>query len=98
VVGDKDVWAYDKRFHISMEESLKVPYIEPPPEFQPGWKMIEGGWVVVRLGLKGCAAMRWDASRWTAAVFSSRQLARIGEVEGAGLSAASILPPMQASP
>jgi hypothetical protein len=52
VAGDKDVWAYDKRFHTSLEESLTVPSIEPPPEYQEGWKTIEGrgvaGWVVYR--------------------------------------------------
>lgn len=42
VAGDKDVWAYDKRFHTSLEESLTVPSIEPPPEYQEGWKTIEG--------------------------------------------------------
>jgi hypothetical protein len=40
--GDKDVWAYDKRFHTSLEESLRVPPIEMPPAYQPGWKTIEG--------------------------------------------------------
>ncbi|EFN56336.1 hypothetical protein CHLNCDRAFT_144797 [Chlorella variabilis] len=40
--GDKDVWAYDKRFHTSLEESLKVPMIPTPPDFQKGWKTIEG--------------------------------------------------------
>lgn len=52
--GDKDVWAYDKRFHTSLEESLKVPMIPTPPDFQKGWKTIEG---VTRLaGLPALAA------------------------------------------
>ncbi|KAL4420198.1 hypothetical protein ABPG77_011414 [Micractinium sp. CCAP 211/92] len=43
LADNKDVWAYDKRFHTSLEESLKVPPIPLPPTFQEGkWKFIEG--------------------------------------------------------
>lgn len=34
LADNKDVWAYDKRFHTSLEESLKVPPIPLPPTFQ----------------------------------------------------------------
>lgn len=33
MAGD-DVWAYDKRFHTALEESLRVPPITTPPPFQ----------------------------------------------------------------
>lgn len=37
------MWGYDKRFHTSIEDSLKVPHIEEPPQWQPGkWKFVEG--------------------------------------------------------
>jgi hypothetical protein len=43
IEGDQDVWKYDKRFHTSLEDSLRVPPIETPPEYQPDkWKTIEG--------------------------------------------------------
>ena len=41
--GCRHVVQYDKRFHTSLEESLKVPLIPEPPPFEPGkWKFIEG--------------------------------------------------------
>ena len=33
-LDNQDVWAYDKRFHTALEESLTVPAIEAPPAFQ----------------------------------------------------------------
>jgi hypothetical protein len=44
LVGDNDVWKYDKRFYTSAEVALKVPLIEEPPEvYEAGkWKFIEG--------------------------------------------------------
>lgn len=40
---DKDVWGYDKRFHVDASEVAVVPMIDLPPPFEKGkWKFIEG--------------------------------------------------------
>ncbi len=40
---DKDVWGYDKRFHVDASEVAVVPTIDLPPPFEKGkWKFIEG--------------------------------------------------------
>ena len=64
--GNADVWAYDKRFHTSMEESLKVPPIEQPPAFQVGAGgdagRRAGNVGRIGVGLSG-SAVRWMTSR-----------------------------------
>lgn len=59
LADNKDVWAYDKRFHTSLEESLKVPPIPMPPPFQAG-------------GGRGPAGRLWggDVDRGQCAVLS----------------------------
>ena len=43
MADNKDVWAFDKRFHTSLEESLAVPAIPDPPPYEEGkWKFVEG--------------------------------------------------------
>ena len=42
-LDDKDVWGYDKRFHVEPSEVSVVPKIDLPPPFEQGkWKFIEG--------------------------------------------------------
>ena len=42
-LDDKDVWGYDKRFHVDPSEVINVPKITPLPPFKEGeWKFIEG--------------------------------------------------------
>jgi len=36
IEGDQEVWQYDKRFHTSLEDSLRVPAIDTPPQYQVG--------------------------------------------------------------
>ena len=50
-MDNQDVWAYDKRFHTALEESLTVPAIEAPPAFQA-----RSGW------LQRCYACPWPAA------------------------------------
>lgn len=38
----KEVWKFDKRFYTEMDQSLKVPKLEVPPEWQPGVKLQDG--------------------------------------------------------
>lgn len=38
----KQVWGYDKRFHVDPSEVTVVPKIDPPPPFEDTWKFIEG--------------------------------------------------------
>lgn len=44
--GDQEVWKYDKRFHTSLEDSLRVPAIETPPEYQV--RLVGGCWSLQR--------------------------------------------------
>jgi len=42
-LDNKDVWGYDKRFHIDPSEVINVPKITPMPPFKEGeWNFIEG--------------------------------------------------------
>lgn len=42
-IDGKDVWGYDKRFHVDPSEVSVVPKIELPPPFEQGkWKFVEG--------------------------------------------------------
>ena len=46
IMGDQDVWKYDKRFYTSVDDALYVPRIEEPPPYEEGvWKFIEGNHV-----------------------------------------------------
>ena len=54
------MWKYDKRFHTSLEDSLRVPAIDTPPQFQAGGAAV-GRWVVAVCGSAGLAeAASWE--------------------------------------